>query len=380
MNELESRVREALRADTSPVDADELASSVHRSATRRRAARTAVGASVASVLLVAGSVALQHRDDDHVPPQPLHSSGPTCADHCRTAPTGQVVDVSAAGPHVFELSVHDGCAHCSTVRERTTSGAWERIGVLHGGSRDDGPVYRLLMSANGRDGWAWQSQLWSTHDGGHTWVRSTTGPGRPTYHGRQVAFGTTTAWSVWTAPSGRQELWRTPIDRDAWERVPTSASGDLVGVLSSGEVVLHETGEGASGSVLVLGDSGTPSAYPQPFTSDSVFVLGGNTVYAPHGDHVSQLILGPGGTPTWQPVPRLPRGAGQLVPLDAEHLLFHAKSGWFVEAPGGTERTDLPAGAGIYGGSTDSGGTAWLHTYGGRVYSSTDAVHWSDAS
>jgi hypothetical protein len=374
MSDLETRLRDALAEDVGATAPDEMLRAVRRGAALRRGRRAVVAVALTVAVIVVGSAALQHGHTRRTP-EPVRTPS-TCAHTCTPAPHGRVVDLVAAGDHVFRLSVHDGCTHCGTVSERTASGQWDRLGELQGGSREWGPVQRLLMSPNGRDGWAWQGQLWSTHDGGRTWTQVTTGPGRPTIRGHQVAVGSSYAWSVFTSGDG-PELWRTPLGSDHWQRVRAPAAEELVGVVPDGRVVLHDTGEGASGAVVVVEDTTRWQRYPQPFTSDYRFVLGGSTVYARHGSSLSELTLGTDGQPTWRSVPRLPPGFGDgLLSLDSEYLLMRGAAGWYLRTPGGTVRTDLPHSY-LVAGSTDSAGTAWVITIRGRIYSSTDATHWA---
>jgi hypothetical protein len=143
-------------------------------------------------------------------------------------------------------------------------------------------------------------------------------------------------------------------------------------------VLLHETGEGASGAVVVLRHPQDWTRYQQPFTSDYTFRMGGDTVFAPHNGEVSRLspVALPDGN--WEAVLRLPRHlGGGVYPLDAEHVLVEADGAWFVAEPGGTARTDLPRRTEVFDVSSQSDGTSWLVTIGGRVYASTDGVHWT---
>jgi hypothetical protein len=382
MNELETRLRDGLHGDVAPPDVDGFLIDVRRGAAWRRGRRASAGVALLVAGLVGGSALLQQGHDHRTAPEPVKSPSSTCAGDCQVPAVGRVVDVYASGSNVFELTVHDGCTHCSTVLRRTPAGGWQRLGTMTGGSSAFGPVQQLLMAPDGRNGWAWQGSLWSTHDGGRTWQQITDGPGRRTIRGRQVALGPDTAWLVSTSPAGRQELWRTPLGKDTWHRVRTPQRGDLIGVASNGWVLLHETGEGASGSVVALQGPQEWTHYDQPFTSDYTFRMGGDTVFAPHDGAVSRLSpvpLADGTWPDrWQRVLRLPRQVGGGVyPLDAEHLLVQANRGWIVAEPGGTVLTDLPRRAAVYHVSSQADGTSWLVTIGGRVYSSTDAVHWT---
>jgi hypothetical protein len=378
MSDLETRLRDGLQGDVEHRDVDMFLTGVHRRSAWRRARHAAAGVAAVVVAIVGSSVAVQHGRDHGSTPTPV---GPTSVtSSAASQPRGRVVDLEASGSHVFRLTTHDGCTHCNTVWERTSSGQWQRLGDLHGGSREWGPAQLLDMAPNGRDGWAWEPELWSTHDGGRTWAQVTDGPGRRTSRGHQVAIGAHAVWSVWTSPSGRMEVWRSPLGSDDWQQVPTPIQGDLVGVTSTDEVVLHETNEGAGGAVVVLGPAGTPTRYVQPFTSDVRFLMGGDSVYARHGTTASRLDTTPVGGEVrgWQPIPRLPAGAiTGLVPIDVEHLLVGTRTGWWLVMPGGTVRGDLPHGTDVDRISATNDGTVWLTTYSSRVYTSTDGgAHW----
>jgi hypothetical protein len=377
MRDLETRLRDGLSCGVPETSATALLHDVRRGVARRRARRATGAVVLVTAAVVATSIGLQH-GRSAPPPQPLHSPSATCSGDCPQPSTGRTVDVSTAGDQVFRLAVHDGCTHCATVSRRTDSGGWDRLGELLGGSADSGPAQWLRMASDGRDGWAFTPQLWSTHDGGRTWTQVTDGPGRRTIRGHQLAIGGDAVWSVWTSPAGRRQLWRSPLGVDDWERVATPTQGDLIGVLGDGAAVVHATGEGASGSVVVVRSAATSTSYPQPFTSDSTFVLGDDQVLAPHGDAVSRLRLGEGAGATWQAVSGLPRRlSGGVRLLDAERMLVGAAGGWYLVGADQTVRTDLPIQADVFEVATQSEGTSWLVTVGGALYRSTDGAHWT---
>jgi hypothetical protein len=375
MSDLETRLRDGLEGDVTQPDIDLFLSDVRRRSSWRRGRHAAAGVAALVAVVIGGSVVLQHGSDQRIPPQPVTPT-PSPTSSAVSDVRARVVDVRAAGSHVFRLTVRDGCTRCSVVSERTPDGEWQRLGSLNGGSRGWGPAERILMAPDGRDGWAWQPELWSTHDGGRTWSRITDGPGRRTVRGRQIALGATSAWSVWTSPGGRQELWRTPLGSDAWQRVRTPQHGDLVGVTPQGWVVVHDTGEGASGAVVVLQGPQEWTHYDQPFTSDSWFSLVGDVVLAPHDGTVSRLAVGPTAAQRWEQVPRLPRASRDFRPIDVEHLLVSNRDGWWLVMPGGTVRTNLGRRVTVDHVSATDDGTVWLTTYSGRIYTSTDGLHW----
>jgi hypothetical protein len=370
MSDLETRLRDALASDVDATSADTLLHDVRRGVARRRARRATGAVMLIAVVVVAASIGFQHDRHQGAVPQPAHSSA--------ASPGGRTVDVSTAGDQVFRLTVHDGCSHCATVSRRAESGGWDRLGDLHGGSADFGPAQWLRMAPDGVDGWAFTPQLWATHDGARTWTKVVDGPGRSTIRGHQLAVGPTAAWSVWTSANGRRELWRTPLHSDDWRLVASGVQGDLVGVLPDGAAVLHETGEGASGAVVVVRDAATSTPYPQPFTSDSAFVLADDVVFAPHGDAISRLSLAAGSDPTWHSVRGLPEQLrGGVHPLDADRLLVATAGGWSLVTPGLAGPTDLPDRTDIFEVSTQADGTSWLVTIGGRLYRSTDGAQWT---
>jgi len=68
--------------------------------------------------------------------------------------------------------------------------------------------------ASSRDGWLFQARLWSTHDGGAHWRSS------PLRAIEAMAASSGTVYAV-VEPSthGSEELFASPVGRDAWARV-----------------------------------------------------------------------------------------------------------------------------------------------------------------
>jgi hypothetical protein len=256
MNDFEDRVRRALRSDVPGVDTEPLLAEVHRGATRRRRRRVA-GTIAASVLVVAGAVgvATQVGGDPGAVPDPLpatKSPSPTAPALPDGAAHG-VIDVSVvSADRWFRLTTNVGCVACSTVwrNDQSAEGGWERLHDFgeeaYAGKVDPtfGPVESLVMAEDGENGWAWGLRLYSTHDGGRTWSAVTTGPGRPTEFGHQVAITDTTgtAWSLLRTDQGT-ELWRTSLGSDAWVRADAPNMSGVSGMLALSDYVLLETSD-----------------------------------------------------------------------------------------------------------------------------------------
>jgi hypothetical protein len=390
MNDLETRLRDGLHGDVTAPDVDRVLPGVRRGAAWRRGRRASAGVAVLVALVIGGSVALQEGRDRRGAPEPVtHGPSPTRTATGEELPKGAevgTIDVSVTGSDVFKLTTNQGCVACSAVWRLTGIGnAWTHLfdfegAPAYGGHVDKtfGPVEYFTMAANGTDGWAWGHRLWSTHDGAHSWTIVADGPGARTNRGHWVYAGPHLVWSVWTSNGGRQELWRSPVGYDAWQRVATPHIGDVIGVLPDDRVVMHETGEGASGSVIVLRDAHTWTRALQPFTSDLTFRVAGHAVLAPHAEghtaFVSKWEPGPAGsaaTVTWTTLVSLPlRNGSGVFPVDATRMIVGDHPPRYFDASG-LHPAHLPARIQILDLSA-AGDTAWLVTFGNHLYSSDD--------
>ncbi len=389
MTDLETRLRDGLHADVEQPDIDRFVHDVRRGVAWRRARRASAATALAVVALVGGSVLLQHGRDNRSAPEPI-THGPTSSS--TTTPSDgaglhpQVVDVSTAGSAVFRLTSNVGCTACSSVWLRDPTGAWTHLydfsgSAAYGGRVDQGfgPVEHLAMAADGRDGWAWGRRLWATHDGGHTWSIVTEGPGVHTVYGYSLAVGTDVAWALRRTVAGGS-LWRTTLGSDTWQQVTDTprlhhvAGSGFVGVLDDDRVALQVSGEGGSGSALVVGTTGSWRQVPLPFGADVVVRTDGAGFWASlpepqrririlHLRHGSWVDLGKVAARGW-------------LPLD-EHRLLIDRATLVVFDDSGTTATDLHRGGYLLRVSRTSDGTFWLITLGDHVFSSPDGLHWT---
>jgi hypothetical protein len=295
MNPLEDRLRRGLESPLAADLDDELLGRVHTGARRRRRRRT-LAITAATAVLVAGvafgSSALI--GDEH-PLEPLVGTSTPTPTPTPTSVPDNVIDLAVPdADHVFALT-NDGCTHiCSSLWQLDSAGAWQRPqewGVSVG--RQDSVEY-VDFAPDARNGWAWGSGLWSTHDGGHTWSGVTDGPGTASDYGYRVHLTQDRAWSLHRTDRGGMQLWSTPIGSDDWTStlLPDRSSvvdidtvGDRVVVLAAsegaGQLTLLSRNEVDDWTSLDLPCPGENQPYP---AATEVFVLcpsgtGGATVY-----------------------------------------------------------------------------------------------------
>ncbi|MDX6358282.1 MAG: Photosynthesis system assembly factor [Nocardioidaceae bacterium] len=380
MTDLETRIRDGLHDDLTQPDVDRFLTGVRRGVARRRGRRASAGVAALVAAVIGGSVLLQHGHDHRTPPQPItHGPSPTRA----ADTTGRVDDLDTAGGEVYRLTSDLGCSACSSVWRRDPSGSWTHLydfagRAAYGGhpSRHYGPVDSLTMAPNGRDGWADGHLLWATHDGGNTWSVVEEGPGARTIYGRDVAVGTHVAWAMRHRLSGGT-LWRTTLGSDSWQRVDgVPRIRDVVrfaGVTADDRVALQVSGEGGSGNALVVGTPGDWTQTSLPSSADVVVRTDGTTFWAsqpePRGIRMFRLEGG-----HWADLGRF--AASSWLPLDADRVLLDQPTA-IVSFLGAPQPTDLPRGARILAVSRASDATFWLLATGRRVFSSTDALHWT---
>ncbi len=259
------------------------------------------------------------------------------------------------------------CAHqpCTSV-VRTTDGGRHWAGI---------PAPRYVLSvtpgnpgldgirfADTSDGFAFGSQLWSTHNGGRTWSHVSQVPG-------YVVDLETSAGVVYAASdkANRITIYRSPAGRDAWTRV-----GALPSVRNSygglGTITLHGTA-----GWIILGNHLYSSPTGAHWTRDSVrcpaqWGMAGVGAYS--SSRITLLCVGnPGlgqtqkalyasanGGATFSRVGPVPSGGdgGVLAEPTAQHLFVATSSGatWiYVSANGGRTWRDAL--------TLDDGGKGW---------------------
>jgi hypothetical protein len=249
MDPLERELRDLLTSDRRDLPASLVPlDRVHAGASRRRRNRAAVAsaATAVAVLAVAGTAAgAGFLPDDKAPvadstptvsrsivPAPVPTS--TAPDSTIDAPSGpawgaaRVTSVTATSTRTFvvlgELGDTGACRPPDCVRLAETHDGGRTFsalpipddarGAVEGSDADSATSVRF---GSAQDGWLFGGGMWSTHDGGHSWVR-TDMPGRVT----RVEAAAGSAWAL-VATGADQErllLFRTDVGLDDWQQVP----------------------------------------------------------------------------------------------------------------------------------------------------------------
>lgn len=122
---------------------------------------------------------------------------------------------------------------CATLASTVNGGStWTYAAAVPAAITGSNPAVSKVRFATSHDGWAFGPQLWSTHDGGRTWVQQTT-PG-PVY---DVEASGGTAYlleaSCGTAPCVQGDrLLKTPVSSDTWTSISGPKLADGVGSLA----------------------------------------------------------------------------------------------------------------------------------------------------
>jgi photosystem II stability/assembly factor-like uncharacterized protein len=127
-------------------------------------------------------------------------------------------------------------------------------------SETDRRAVRDLAFADSTNGYLYAPGLLTTHDGGRSWRRQSLPPVSQLSLGRGYAFALTHSGST-----GRAALWRTPIGRDRWSRLPLPAAA--AAPASDKELARSFSLQLSVGGVtLVLLQPGFngPSSFPHP--------------------------------------------------------------------------------------------------------------------
>jgi len=370
MNNLEDRLRRGLESPLAADPDDGLLGRIHTGARRRRRRRAAAITAATAVVVAGvafGSSAL--KGDEHRPSPLVGSSTPT-----PTRVPAAVIDLAVPdADHVFALTSD------SAVWLQQSDGGWQR---LHDFS---GSVEYVDFAPDARNGWAWGSGLWSTHDGGKTWSEITDGPGTASDYGYRVDLTQDRAWSLHRTDRGGMQLWSTPIGVDAWSNTLLPYRSSVVDMeTSGGKVVVLAASEGAGQLTLLsrndvddwtsldLPCAGENQAYPG---NAEVFVLcgadkGGAMVYR-SVDLSSWEVFGHSDLTS----------VTAVVPLADDRLLLLGSPHDLLVTPEGSEPVDV----GLQGDEEvfqDTGGgagdTAYLVTSRHRILISRDTgLTWS---
>ncbi|MQA02051.1 MAG: hypothetical protein GEV07_04785 [Streptosporangiales bacterium] len=244
MDELERDLERLLRDDKwrlepEPDALDRVHSGAARRSRRRRAtAGTLSAVSVVAVAVVGVSSVLQTGGepvaDDASPesagsPQALKSATSEPGNQRRTGEPDRTVPVpagfrsasiTALSPSMFWALGSAKCddGRCTTVARTTDGGRTfdalpsaptAPVAAGDGSAR----TVRDLRFASAMDGFAFGGALWSTHDGGASWS-----PQRLPGNVVRLEAARSTVWALVRA-GGAHELYRSPADRDSWQRV-----------------------------------------------------------------------------------------------------------------------------------------------------------------
>lgn len=281
--ELEERVRRTLRRPSVSGDAERILARVHRGARRRRQRRTRTVVVTALLAVVAaGAVALgvarSGRLSDTVP-WPTGSATPD------DAPTGGTrgedpgladavgtTGFDGPGPgSMWRVSAEPcGASLCSRIYREGGSAGWEPVAQLAfdhpaGASGDhQPPVESIRVGGDPRNAWAFGLELWSTHDGGASWLREELDGARA---GDPVLVEPLGAevFALQTAPL---RMWRSAGTVDLWTPVAVpqrfSSADELLSVGDT--LVLRAVDQRRNDTVLVLSDDSGASwrAVPAP--------------------------------------------------------------------------------------------------------------------
>ncbi len=158
-----------------------------------------------------------------------------------------------------------GFTQCATILATDQHGtSWQTLGQLPAppatDASDPSTVSNVRFTkdptSGEHDGWAYGGALWSTHDGGHTWLIETPAAGRVT---NLATWGDKVFAAVASTTPSQQRAWliRSPAAVDEWQRVavphPIASISDLA-VASKAIGVIDQQPNATRTSVLVSAD------------------------------------------------------------------------------------------------------------------------------
>lgn len=343
----------------------------HRALVVGAVSLAAAGVGVGLVGALGGS---QQSDEPSAPP-PTSSAPP---------PAARTSDLAGTDDGWFRLTENDGCRSCTVVWRRSgDAGDWERLFEISGkesyGGRvttDFGPVSSLVLTPDGRDGWAWYKTLWSTHDGGRSWSHVIDGPGGRTLSGHKVVLTDRYAWSLRNG-----ELWRTPLDRDAWSRVVAPGLSGAVDLLAlPGQVLVQEYDEGLANPRLIGSRDGSAwSELSMPCQGETRPTAAGDAVFVACSQGKREVVVQRSvGLGSWQEFGTVvARQVPDLVPLAGDRVVAFGRSAAVLLTPNGSEQADVgPRRPGSIYGSETRGAVSYLIARAGLFESNDDGSTW----
>ena len=140
----------------------------------------------------------------------------------------------------------------------TDAGAnWSRVGLVPAQLAGPNPAVSKVRFATKNDGWAFGPQLWSTHDGGHTWTAQTTpGPVYDVEASGGVAYLLEATCGTEPCIQG-DRLMQTPVSTDRWTAISGPKLADGAGLLAphGNTVWVVVNGGGTTTFDMVVGGS-----------------------------------------------------------------------------------------------------------------------------
>lgn len=271
MDALEDRVRRILQHPSMSAEAERVLAAVHAGARRRRRRAIATATAAAVVALgVAGAATLVVSGGDLPDALPLPTATPT------TEPSGgPVTEATADGRPGWAVGTtgFDGtgpggmwrvsavpCTDslCATVFREGSSAGWAPVASLAFDDPQDArryelpPVESIRVADDGRSAWAFGLQLWSTHNGGSTWVRQELEGEDPLDRVEIETVGD----QVFALQSSPLRIWRSAAAVDIWTSVlPPTGYAYADQITSVGDtLVLRATKKGSDRRRLLLSD------------------------------------------------------------------------------------------------------------------------------
>lgn len=248
-------------------------------------------------------------------------------------------------------------APCAAVVARTTdAGAtWRALdapGAPLVAARSGTAGVSKLRFADDENGWAFGSELWSTHDGGRTWGRVTisgAGPGA-TVIDLETASGLADALvqtGAGTTGQGTIALYQSPAGSDSWTPVAgvdatNAGDGSIVLHGLSGWVLISTSGDGGSGREWKTVDGrtfapATPAPCPPPAGLPAILAASSNASLAAAcaggvaaGQEQKTVLVSSDGGRTWAATSARPPLGGTLDGLatpDPSTIVLGASSG-----------------------------------------------------
>lgn len=370
MNNLEDRLRRGLESPLATDPDDGLLGRIHTGARLRRRRRTAAITAATAVVVAAvvlGSNALI--GDEHRTPPLVDTPTPT-----PTSVPADVIDLAVPdADHLFALT------RDSAVWLQQSDGGWQRLQGFAGS------VEYVELAPDARNGWAWGSGLWSTHDGGKTWSQITDGPGAPTDYGYWVHLTADRAWSLHRTDRDGMQLWSTPIGSDRWTSTLLPYRSSVVDMDTVGDrVVVLAASEGAGQLTLLSRNSWDDwTGLDLPCTGENQTYSAATAVFVQCGaEKGGAMVYRSADLASWQVFGHSDLTAvTAAIPLSDDRLLLLGSPHDLLVTPAGSKPVDV----GLTGDEEvfqETGGvagdTAYLVTSKHRILVSKDAgLTWS---